>query len=95
VQRYANQGWLVLAAYKNHHDEKPGRISIVRPSDKETRVVREEGSQINQAGTTNCRSPAPRFGFAGHPAAWEHLEVVYDGHLVDSAALNSFDSRRK
>src|SRR4029077_17570359 len=82
AQRYANQGWLVLATYKNHHDDKPGHIAIVRPSDKDARAIQEEGPQITQAGGSNYRSVALRVGFAGHPAAWERHEVMYYGHRV-------------
>jgi len=89
AQHYANQGWLVLAAYKNHHDDKPGHIVIVRPSDKDARMLREEGPQVTQAGGTNYRSVALRVGFAGHPAAWEHHEVVYYAHAVDASAISS------
>jgi hypothetical protein len=89
AQRLANGGSLVLAAYRNHHDDKPGHIAIVRPSDKDARLIREEGPQITQAGGTNYRSVALRVGFAGHPAAWDHQEVVYYAHVVDAAALSS------
>jgi hypothetical protein len=95
AQRYANRGWLVLAAYRNHHDDKPGHIAIVRPSDKDIQAVREDGPQITQAGATNYRSVALRVGFEGHPAAWEHHEVVYYVHPVDAAALNSSNGRAK
>lgn len=87
AQHYANQGWLVVAAYRNHHDDKPGHIVIVRPSDKDARALREEGPQVTQAGGTNYRSVALRVGFAGHPAAWEHHEVVYYAHAVDPINL--------
>jgi hypothetical protein len=83
AQHYANQGWLVLAAYKNHYDDKPGHIAIVRPSDKDSRLLREEGPQVTQAGGTNYRSVSLRVGFAGHPAAWEHHEVVFYAHAIN------------
>jgi hypothetical protein len=86
AQRYANQGWFVVATYRNHHDDKPGHIAIVRPSGKDLRAVREEGPQITQAGGTNYRSVALRVGFAGHPAAWERQEVRFYAHAVDPAA---------
>jgi hypothetical protein len=89
AQHYANQGWLVLAAYKNHHDDMPGHIAIVRPSDKDAQAISQEGPQVTQAGGTNYRSTALRVGFAGHPAAWTHHEVVYYAHAVDPAALSS------
>ncbi len=83
AQRYANEGWLVVATYRNHHDDKPGHIAIVRPSDKGDAAVREEGPQITQAGGTNYRSVPLSVGFAGHPAAWNRHEVRFYAHPVD------------
>jgi len=83
AQRQANEGWFVVATYKNHHDDKPGHIAIVRPSDKDVESIREEGPQITQAGGTNYRSVALRVGFAGHPAAWNRQEVRFYAHAVD------------
>jgi len=85
AQRYANQGWFVVATYKNHHDDKPGHIAIVRPSDKSEAAVREQGPQITQAGGNNYRSIALSVGFAGHPAAWSRHEVRFYAHAVDVA----------
>ena len=82
AQNYANQGYLVVAAYKNHHDDKPGHIAIVRPSDKSESAVQPEGPQITQAGGTNYRSTTLQRGFAGHPAAWERHEVRYYAHAA-------------
>jgi len=42
AQDRANLGYLVVAAYKNHHEDKPGHIAIVRPSAK---------------SAASCRSP--------------------------------------
>jgi hypothetical protein len=84
AQRYANEGWLVLAAYRNHNDNKPGHIAIVRPSDKREAAIREEGPQITQAGATNYRNVALKVGFAGHPAAWGRREVRFYAHAVDA-----------
>jgi hypothetical protein len=85
AQRYANKGWFVVATYKNHHDDKPGHIAIVRPSNKGENEIREDGPQITQAGGTNYRSVALKVGFAGHPAAWERHEVRFYAHAVDAA----------
>jgi len=82
AQAYANRGWLVVAAYKNHHDDKPGHIAIVRPSTKDAAAIRAEGPQITQAGGTNYRSVALSVGFAGHPAAWGRHEVRFFAHSV-------------
>jgi hypothetical protein len=82
AQRLANQGWFVVATYRNHKDNKPGHIAIVRPSDKSATALAEEGPEITQAGGTNYRSTTIRNGFAGHPAAWKDHEVRYYAHAV-------------
>ena len=84
AQEAANRGQLVVATYKNHHDDKPGHIAIVRPSDKSREAIRAEGPQVTQAGGTNYRSTSLRQGFAGHPAAWANSEVRYYAHAVNA-----------
>jgi hypothetical protein len=84
AQAAANQGALVVATYRNHRDEKPGHIAIVRPDAKSDGAIRAEGPQVTQAGGTNYRSTSLRTGFAGHPAAWERGEVRYFVHAVGS-----------
>ena len=83
AQTYANRGFLVVATYKNHHDDKPGHIAIVRPSNKSEAAIRNEGPQVTQAGGTNYKSTSLRQGFAGHPAAWDQHEVRYYAHAVN------------
>jgi len=86
AQSYANQGWFVLAAYKNHRNDLPGHIAIVRPSEKDARTLAAEGPQITQAGATNYRSVALRLGFAGHPDAWARQEIRYYAHAAPAVA---------
>lgn len=85
AQEAANKGLFVVAAYRNHHDDKPGHIAIVRPNEKSREAIRAEGPQITQAGGTNYRSTSLRQGFAGHAAAWTHAEVRYYAHDVGAA----------
>jgi hypothetical protein len=87
AQRLANRGMLVVATYRNHHDDKPGHIAIVRPSSKPSAQIEREGPQITQAGGTNYSSTSLQKGFAGHRAAWEHQEVRYYAHAVEWASL--------
>jgi hypothetical protein len=87
AQRYANQGWLVLATYKNHHEDLPGHIAIVRPGDEDAQALAIEGPQVTQAGGTNYRSVALSKGFAGHPGAWARHEVRFYAHAVDLRTL--------
>jgi hypothetical protein len=84
AQEAANRGLFVVATYKNRHDDKPGHIAIVRPSDKSREAIRAEGPQVTQAGGTNYLSTSLRQGFAGHPAAWANLEVRYFAHAVNT-----------
>jgi hypothetical protein len=88
AQQAANHGDFVVATYRNHHDNKPGHIAIVRPSEKSAREIAAEGPQITQAGGVNYLSTSLKQGFAGHPAAWNRNEVRYYMHAVDWAALS-------
>lgn len=83
AQHLANRGMLVVATYRNHRDDKPGHIAIVRPSAKTAAQIEREGPQITQAGGTNYFSTSLQRGFAGHPAAWERHEVRYYAHAVE------------
>jgi hypothetical protein len=89
AQDSANRGYLVVAAYKNHHEDKPGHIAIVRPSEKGATAILAEGPQITQAGTVNYRSIPLKQGFAGHPAAWGEHEVRFYAHAVPEASARN------
>jgi hypothetical protein len=84
AQAAANRGELVVASYQNHHDDKPGHIAIVRPSDKSEAQILAEGPQIIQAGGRNYASTSVKAGFAGHPSAFKHDEIIYYAHRVRS-----------
>jgi hypothetical protein len=82
AQAAANRGLLVVASYRNHHDDRPGHIAIVRPGNKTAEQIAAEGPDVIQAGSVNRTSISLRDGFAGHPAAWRDHEVVYYAHEV-------------
>jgi hypothetical protein len=86
AQTYANNGYFVVATYKNHHDDKPGHIAIVRPGSKTAAQIRAEGPEVTQAGGTNYRDTSLQRGFAGHPSAWAQHEVRFYAHAVGSTA---------
>ncbi len=88
AQEYANRGYLVVATYKNHHDDKPGHIAIVRPDSKSASQIQDEGPQITQAGGHNYQSTTLKRGFADHPAAWSNGEVRYYAHKVEGSRLS-------
>ncbi len=84
AQARANRGDFVVASYRNHHDDKPGHIAIVRPSEKSDAAIRAEGPEITQAGGTNYRDTNLQRGFAGHPSAWSNHEVRFYAHVIPS-----------
>ncbi|MDE2385777.1 MAG: hypothetical protein KGO53_14270 [Alphaproteobacteria bacterium] len=89
AQDAANQGQLVLAAYHNHKDDKPGHIAIVRPGTKSSSQLAAEGPDITQAGLDNFRVTTVKKGFADHKSAFAGDEILYFAHAVDPAALAS------
>lgn len=82
AQAHANRGWLVLAAYRNHHDDKPGHIVIVRPGEKSAQAIQAEGPDVTQAGTVNYQSVAMKIGFSGHPHAFADGEIRFYAHKI-------------
>ena len=87
AQDKANEGYLVLAAYHNHKDDKPGHIAIIRPGNKDAAALAAEGPDVTQAGGTNFRVATLVRGFAGHPKAWANQEILYFAHAVDEVKL--------
>lgn len=85
AQNRANLGDLVVAVYRNHRDDKPGHIAIVRPGDRSVDDIERDGPQVTQAGSTNHRSVTLRLGFASHPLAWQGHEVRFYAHAVASS----------
>ncbi len=83
AQQAANDGRLVIAIYRNHHDDKPGHTAIVRPSAKSDAVILAEGPEVAQAGGTNYNATSLQRGFAGHRAAWgKKREVRFFAHEI-------------
>lgn len=86
AQEQANRGQLVVATYHNHHDDKPGHIAIVRPSQKSREAIAQEGPDIIQAGGHNYSVASAKQGFEGHPSAWKYNEILYYAHNIEEAA---------
>lgn len=87
AQAEANGGSFVVAAYRNHKDDKPGHIVIIRPAAKSRSQLMAEGPDVTQAGGSNYRVTSLKQGFAGHPHAFPDHEIVYFAHPVDPSQL--------
>ncbi|MGA3263412.1 MAG: hypothetical protein ABSC47_05130 [Terracidiphilus sp.] len=81
AQRLANQGNLVLALYQNPDRNVPGHIAVVRPSEKTSKALVENGLEMIQAGQRNYTKVSARFGFQNHPGAWPD-GIRYYSHTV-------------
>ncbi|MGO9111306.1 MAG: hypothetical protein ACLP9L_18930 [Thermoguttaceae bacterium] len=86
AQRFANEGYLVVAVFKESDPNRPGHIAIVRPSTKSNEKIEAEGPQITQAGLQNARSTSLREGFKHHPDAWGKQLIRYFAHKVETSA---------
>jgi hypothetical protein len=84
AQHYANQGYLVVAAYKEHDVKRPGHIAIIRPSTKSAAQIAADGPQVTQAGGHNARSTSLKQGFGNHPDAWGKQKVRYFAHKISA-----------
>ncbi len=83
AQELANQGYLVVASYKNTNPKKHGHIAIVRPSEKNISEILSEGPQIIQAGGTNYNSTTLKLGFKAHPKAFPNNRIQFFAHAID------------
>jgi hypothetical protein len=93
AQRLANEGYLVVAVFKESDPKRHGHIAIVRPSTKSSAQIDAEGPQVTQAGGHNARSTSLKRGFGNHPDAWGKQKVRYFAHKVETSE-NPFRSSR-
>jgi hypothetical protein len=93
AQRLANEGHLVVAAYRNPDPKKSGHVAFVRPSAKRERLIESEGPQVIQAGASNYTSTSLKNGFRHHPDAWidasHHAVRFYVQRGVDVSAARA------
>jgi len=86
AQHFANEGYLVVAVFKESDPKRPGHIAIIRPSAKSSAQIDAEGPQVTQAGGHNTRSTSLKHGFGNHPDAWGKQKVRYFAHKVETIA---------
>jgi hypothetical protein len=83
AQRLANQGWVVIASWKNpappaNSRTASGHGAIVRPDARATADISGRGPRITQAGQRNFRNTDVQTGFPR--SAWEGKQIVYVAH---------------
>ncbi len=92
AQKLANEGFLVVAAYKTRNPQKSGHIVVVRPHVKSKEKLQGEGPQVIQASTYNFSSTTLRRGFRYHAGAFERGEIDFFAHTIPPARLAEFRS---
>jgi hypothetical protein len=88
AQEMANQGYLVVASYKNSNPTKSGHIAIVRPNDKNAETIKLQGPQIIQAGGTNYNSAPLIDGFKAHRTAFSKGQIQFFAHKLGLTSAN-------
>lgn len=83
AQRLANRGQLVVVLYQNPDRHVPGHIAIVRPSEKSSERLHENGPEVIQAGQHNHNKINVRIGFENHVGAWPDGVRYYMHHLPE------------
>jgi hypothetical protein len=82
AQLLANQGWVVIAAWKNLNDNEmssnSGQMTIVRPDREPMSELAKRGPKIILAGIQNANSTTVKDAFP--PGAWRGQEIVYLAH---------------
>jgi hypothetical protein len=82
AQLLANQGWVVVAAWRNlaapGERTVSGQTAIVRPSKKPANEIAKRGPHIIEAGLQNHNDIALKDSFPAD--AWNNHEVVYFAH---------------
>jgi hypothetical protein len=82
AQLLANQGWVVIAAWRNlaapGERTVSGQTAIVRPSKKAATDIAQQGPRIIDAGLQNHNDIALKDSFPSGP--WNNHEVVYFAH---------------
>lgn len=82
AQTLANQGELVMIVFESPDSHRPGHIAVVRPKDKTTAELAQDGPETAQAGAKNFSDGVARVSFAKHEDAWPN-GVRYYAHPVD------------
>jgi hypothetical protein len=89
AQDLANQGYFVVASYKNHDATRPGHIAIVRPGKATPREIALHGPDVIQAGTTSHNVTTLKQGFSNHPRAFPENAIAFYAHAPAPAKLHA------
>jgi hypothetical protein len=76
-QQLANQGYIVLAIYKNPNPKIPGHVALVMPDELSKRKLEEFGPSLIMAGTHNHNRISLREGFKSHIHSWPEQEILF------------------
>jgi hypothetical protein len=91
AQNLANQGYFVVAVYKNPNPHEPGHIAIIRPSKRSIADIELNGPEETQAGSFNSLDTTVSQGFFHHPLAWKPCgegSLVFFAHPIDFSKIN-------
>lgn len=84
AQKLANQGYLVVAIYKNINPKRLGHTSIVIPSNKDVEKIKLEGPDTAQAGINNFSCGSLKKGFKNKKDVFKNNEIKFYYHKINS-----------
>ena len=76
AQILANDGYIVVASYKNNDTTKPGHIALVFPALVVSDSVTENGPKTIQAGKINATDIYLKQGFQKHLTNWNEVTDI-------------------
>lgn len=77
AQQYANNGYVVVAVYKNPDEKKAGHIALVIATEISEIDLNDKGPILIQAGTENSESISLKEGFKYHIKKWPENDIVF------------------
>lgn len=77
AQRYANEGYVVVAVCQNLIPHKSGHIAMVRPNEISTQQLIDEGPTVIMASTINTNLISLRLGFKSHIKQWPEPAIHF------------------
>ena len=82
VQNLANQGYFIVAVFRNKDDKKPGHIALIYPGILSDDELINNGPLLIQAGHINGKGITLRKGFEKHIEDWNTNNIEFYGYKI-------------
>ncbi len=85
IQEKANNGFVVIAVWKNPSPHLSGHIALIMPQNIDVERLSEKTIKIIQAGRINSSNISLAEGFEKHIISWQNSSIVfyYNEHKIE------------